>query len=255
MDSRDGNENDNQSAREAKDIRKAGEQGDKNHSQEKRFEQAADFNIRNSELAAERQKRTEIVEGMVSKDFPISPEKRLDNAKDFHYADTREFGNELERRDSAVTEKDKRLTQGFYDGRDNQAFVKDEGDTLKTSIHEKIHQKSMSELPTRMNEGVTEHLARREAGTLGELKKIDNHGKEIPIPPSDYEKEAETISKLSALVGDSNIHSAYFEGKTDQLRGAIDGVLGEGSFQKISEALEKKDYNAASDVIDKYHKK
>lgn len=255
MDIREQHDNDNQSAREAKEVREAEEHGDKTHLQEKRFEKAADFNTQNSELTAEREKRAEIVEDMVSRDFPLSSEKRLDNAKDFHLVDSMEFGKELEKRDRSTAEEGKKLTQGFYDGRDNQAFVKDEGRTFTASLHEKLHQKSMSELPTRLNEGVTDYLARREAGPLGELKHIDSHGKEIPIPPSDYEKEVETVSKLSALVGESNIHSAYFEGKVDQLRGAIDDVLGEGSFQKISEALENRDYEGVSDVFDKYRKK
>jgi len=248
------NESDDRSRQEAIDSGDVKEHGDKAHAQEQRFENARDFTAQDRERTTERQKKAEIVEGMVSRDFPINPEKRLDNAKDFHYADTGEFGNELEKRDSSTTEEDKRLTGGFNDSSDNQVFVKDEGDTLKTSIHEKLHQKSTSELPTRMNEGVTEHLARREAGPWGELKNIDSQGREIPKTPSDYEKEVETASKLSALAGDANIHAAYFEGKTEQLRGAVDSELGEGSFQKVSEALEKRDYDTAAEIIDKHKK-
>lgn len=290
MNSERDNDSDDRLRKEAIDSGDTKEHGDKAHAQEKRLDNVRDFTAKDSEFAAERQKKAEtvddlvsrdisinpekrfdnvkdfqyvaerqkkaeIVEGMVTRDFPVNPEKRLDNAKDFHYDDAREFGNELEKRDPTTTEEDKRLTGGFHDGSDNQSFVKDEGDTFKTSIHEKLHQKSKSELPIRMNEGVTEYLARQEAGPWGELKNIDSQGREIPQTPSDYEKEVETISKLSALAGDANIHAAYFDGKTEQLRGAVDSELGEGSFQKVTDALERKDYKTADETIDKYHKK
>jgi len=248
------NENDDRSRREAIDSGDTKEHGDKAHAQEQRFEHARDFTEQDRDLTAERQKKAEIVEEMVSKDFPLSSEKRLDNAKDFHYADTREFGNELEKRDGAATEEDKRLTEGFYDSGDKQAFVKNEGDTLKTSIHEKLHQKSMSELPTRTNEGVTEYLARQEAGSIGDLKNIDSRGRDIPKPLSDYEREVNIVGKLDALVGDKPINSAYFDGKTEVLREHVDNALSEGSFQKISDALEKRDYDTAAEIIEKRNK-
>lgn len=255
MDSRDDQATDNDSAHEAKETHEASEQRDKADVQEARLEKARDFDLNNSDRSAERQKKAEIVEEMVSKDLPISPEKRLDNARDFHYADEKEFGEELEERYSSTTEEDKKLIDGFYNSRDNQAFVKEDGDTFKTSIHEKLHQKSMSELPTRLNEGVTEYMAKREAGPMGDLKYIDNRGMVIPKAPSDYEKEVETVSKLSALVGDKNINSAYFEGKTEQFRISVDGVLGDGAFKKISEALEKRDYDSVSKIIERHKNK
>ena len=129
----------------------------------------------NREIKAARRKKSEIIEGMVTKDFNVSPERRLDNSKDFHFVGTKEFAKELKKRNPSTTEKDVRLTAGFHDISDNKAFVKDRGDTYVTAIHEKLHQKSKSELPTRLNEGITEHFAREKAGALGDLKHIDKH--------------------------------------------------------------------------------
>ena len=208
---------------------------------ETRFDRAENFS-RISELQAEREKKSEILEGMVSRDFSLDPEKRFDNTKDFHYAGPGEFEEELKKREPSTTNLDARLTDGFYDPRDNQAYVREGDNTLKTGIHEKLHQKSMSELPTRLNEGVTEYLARREAGPYGDLKKIDERGREIAQAKSDYEKEVEVVHKLSALIGEKPIRAAYFNGDTATLRSAVDKELGDGAFNKLSEALEKREY-------------
>jgi len=219
--------------------------------QESRVERAQDI----SELTATREKKSEIIENMVQSDFPISAEKRMDNAKDFYYLGENEFTEEARYRNISSTEEDIGRIEGFYDGKDGKAFVKDQGDTLVTSIHEKLHQKSMSELPSRLNEGITEHFARKEAGAWGELKNIDSGGKEIPKIPSDYEKEVEIVRKLEATVGEKPLNAAYFEGRTDILKSHVDSLLGDGAFLKISDALEKKDYETASAIIERYYKR
>jgi hypothetical protein len=133
--------------------------------------------------------------------------------------------------------------------------VRDKGDTLTTSIHEKLHQKSMSELPTRLNEGITEHYAREKAGPIGSLKDIDHRGREISKPVSDYEKEVEIVRKLESTIGREPLNAAYFEGKTEVLQNEVDKYLGEGAFKKISDALENRDYQSASEIIEKYYRK
>lgn len=224
------------------------------YQQEKRLDNAKPFDELDKDMRETQEKKSEIVENMVTKDFPISAEKRLDNTKDFHYLHEEKFGEELKHRDSSVTGQDIRDTAGFHDGRDNQAFVKDDGNTLATSIHEKLHQKSQSDLPVQFREGLTEHFSREEAGAIGRLKDIDHSGKEIPKPLY-YEKEVEIVKKLEATIGREPLHQAYFEGKTAELRNHVDGILGEGSYEKITDALERKDYKTASEIIEKYYKK
>lgn len=247
----DSHKNPEKSSFEAEETKEHGRYDSAAHYQEKRLENASNYN----EIKDTREKKSEIAEKMGTRDFPISSEKRLDNAKDFHYAGEQEFGDELAKRESSTTEEDKRLTEGFHDGRDNQAFVKDKGDTLKTSIHEKLHQKSMSELPTRLNEGITEYYAREKAGAMGALKDIDHSGKEISKPLSDYEKEVEIVRKLESTIGREPIHAAYLGGETRELMKHTDAVLGDGSFEKITNALEARDYKSASDIIEDYYKK
>jgi hypothetical protein len=238
---------------EAIDMQETAYKGDIKHFQGKRLDMAAD--IKDSETLETQEKKSELIEHMVQHDFPVSPEKRLDNAKDFHYLDDKEFAEQLKQRDPSSTVEDIELTCGFHDARDNQAFIKDKGDTLKTSIHEKLHQKSITELPTRFNEGITEYFARKEAGGWGELKKFDERGREIPKPLSDYEGEVDIVRKLEATIGREPLNAAYFEGKTEVLKNEVDKYLGDGAFQKISDALENRDYKSASEIIEKYYKK
>ncbi len=234
---------------------------DHKFTEDQRLDEAGEKLRQNDGLKSEkekselREKKSEIIEGMVTKDFPISSEKRLDNARDFHYLDKKEFAEELKHRDTSITERDIEPTEGFYDVRDKQAFVKDTGDTLEKSIHEKLHQKSISELPTRLNEGITEYFTREEAGAWGELKNIDAHGRELPKIPTDYEKEVEIVRKLDATIGKEPLHAAYFEGKTEVLKNHVDNILGNGAFDKINNALEVKDYKTASEIIERYYKK
>ena len=74
-------------------------------------------------------KKVEIVEEMISKDFPVNFENRFGNINDFNYIDTHEFKDELEKRNPTTTEEDKRPIDGVHYKGDNQAFVRDEGNT------------------------------------------------------------------------------------------------------------------------------
>lgn len=228
----------------------------RDYQQGKRIEGARPFDqLERERQEPRRQKKSEIIEDMVTRDHPVSPERRADNTRDFHYIDERRFEAELKERDPSATEKDERLTEGFHDGRDHQAFVKEKGDTLLTSVHEKLHQKSMSELPTRFNEGLTEHFARNESGGAGRLKDIDHRGREIPRPLSDYEREVEVVGKLEASIGREPLERAYFDGDSAYLRDNVDSALGDGAFQRITDSLEKRDYDAASEIIEKYYRR
>lgn len=209
---------------------------------------------RMSELKANREKRSEITEGMISRGRPLSPEKQKDNSKDLHYLGEERFAGELIKRNPGVSDGDISLTEGFHDRRDNQAFVKDQGETLTTSLHEKLHQKSQSDLPLRLNEGMTENFAREKAGYVGELKNIDGHGSMIDKPVSDYEHEVSVSQQLDALAGRESLDQAYSKGDSQLLQQNVDSEVGKGSFNKIGEALEKRDYQKASEIIGRYKK-
>jgi hypothetical protein len=198
------------------------------------------------ERRASREKRAEIVEGMVRKDFDLSPEKRRNDAGNFHYRDSREFDRELRRREPGATGSDAFRTEGFYDSRDHQAYVRDTGDTLERATHEKLHQKSKSELPTRLDEGMTEHFTRKELGGFADLKTFGSRGREIQKPQSDYRNEARIVSKLEASIGPETLHKGYFEGNTAALRRETDRALGDGAYEHLTEALEKRDYETAN---------
>jgi len=203
------------------------------------------------DVKAGREKRSEIVEEMVTNDFPVTSEKHSNSSKNFHYVDETEFAKELKEREPLTTQKDVDLTKGFHDRGDDHAFVKEDGDTFVTALHEKLHQKGNSELPTRLDEGMTEHFARKEAGALGELKNIDDQGRNNSKVGSDYENEVEIVGKLEATVGQEPLQKAYFEGKTEILKNHVDSVLGDDAFQRLNEALERKDYETASKIIEK----
>ncbi len=206
------------------------------------------------EKQATRDAKADITENIVSKSFPLNETKRGDNSRDFHFQGKNDFVQEYDKR---ASDKDPEAKQvlGYHDNRDNQAFVRDQGNTLETAVHEKLHQKSKSELPPRLNEGVTEHFSRQGAGEVGRLKNIDSRGREILQPGSDYERDREIVGKLSATVGDAPLRAAYFDGKTDELQQHTDSVLGRGAFQNMSDALKSRDYERAEAILKKSGKK
>jgi len=184
----------------------------------------------------------------VDKSNPVHPSKQGDNSHDLHFQDDREYNRELQQRDPSIG-NDAQLVSGYYDRRDNQAFVREQGNTLDTAVHEKLHQKSRSEMPTRLDEGITEHFTRQTAGEVGRLKNIDSRGREITGPVSDYERERIIVGKISATVGEAPLQRAYFDGNTDELRRHMDSVLGKGSYDEIAKALEDRDYKKAEAVL------
>ena len=221
---------------------------------ESRLEKAHDFGNKNHELNASREKRAEIAEKMVLHDMPETPEKRLTSAKDFHFQSDNDFEQELKRRDPVTTDDETHRTDGFHDPRDHQAYVRDHGNTYETSIHEKYHQKSHTDMPTGMNEGVTEYLAREKAGGIGRLRDIDNRGRDV-TPPLAYENEVAAVRKMAATVGDDQIKTAYFEGKTDELRKSLDSVRGDGAYERLQNAVERDDPGSADKVFEGKDKK
>jgi len=201
-----------------------------------------------SEKQATRDAKADVTENIVSKSFPLNEAKRGDNSRDFHFQGKDNFNQEYNKRASGKGPEANQVL-GYHDSRDNQAFVRDQGNTLETAVHEKLHQKSSSELPTRLNEGVTEHFTRQGAGEMGRLKDFDSRGNEIPRPGSDYDRDREIVGKLSATVGDAPLHAAYFDGNTDELRQHVDSALGPGAFQEVSKALESRDYDRAETIL------
>jgi hypothetical protein len=212
---------------------------------------AREYRSQKQDLEASRAKREEVLEEIINKEVPVAREKRIDNTQDLHLIDEKEYAEELKKRDPRIRDSEIKDIPGFHDPRDRQAYVRDTGDTLTTGLHEKMHQKSQSELPTRFNEGLTEYFAREKAGAMGNLKSFDKHGREVRKPKSDYEKEVQVVMKLEANVGREPLDKAYFEGKTDALKQHVETAFGEGSYDKITGALEKRDYETASKIIEK----
>ena len=212
-----------------------------------RLEKSADFGVKN-EARESSHKRAEITENLVRGDMPDTARRRLDNTRDFNFNTDKEFNRELKRREPSTTEGEAKRTLGFHDPRDNQAHVRDGGNTLETALHEKYHQKSDSHLSTRLNEGVTEYMAREKAGGIGQLRDIDNRGRDI-TPPKAYEKEVDAVRKMSATVGDKGIRSAYFEGKSDELRKSFDSAQGDGAFERLRNAVEKEDKQSVDKIF------
>jgi len=196
---------------------------------------------------AERQKAA-AAEKMVVRDFPVSPDKKRDQSDDLHMLDKDAFGDELKKRNPESTKDEIERTAGFYDSRDQQAFVKDAGNTLNTSIHEKLHQKSESRLPTSLNEGMTEYLSKDEAGAVGQLRDIDSRGRETKKPEY-YREEAAVVAQLDAVVGRNTLHEAYFHGRDDVLKDRVDEALGQGAFAEIMQAMKEENAGKARDII------
>lgn len=222
------------------------ESKDRAREEEARLERANDLQDRETVQSLEQ----DHIEQMVVRDFSVAPEKRLDQARDLAIVDDQEFVAELKAREPELKEEEIERIAGFQDSRDSKAFVR-EGEFSEqwlTSIHEKLHQKSQSELPRAMNEGVTEYLARKEAGWTGELHNYDRHGNEIPRR-SAYDGEVEVINKLVARVGDAPLKRAYFQGDTASLQQRVDAELGRGAFVDLCNALEQKDFQRASKRI------
>ncbi|MBV5338769.1 MAG: hypothetical protein J0665_04310 [Deltaproteobacteria bacterium] len=201
-----------------------------------------------SEKQATRAAKADITEKIVSKSFSLNEAKQGDNSRDFHFQDKDDFDKEVHQWAPDIDLEGKKVV-GYHDPRDNQAFIRDQGNTLETAVHEKLHQKSGSKMPTRLNEGVTEYFTRQGAGEIGRLKNIDNRGREIPHPVSDYEHDREIVGKLSATVGDAPLHAAYFDGKTDELQQHVDSALGPGAFEEVNDALKSRDYERADAVL------
>jgi hypothetical protein len=189
------------------------------------------------ERAASQRKRAEIAENIVMKKVPEGSIGRRDDTASMRYMEKKEFDREFRERDPGARQAEIDRTLGFRDPRDNKAFVKEGSDTLSTAVHEKLHQKSNCDLPTNFKEGITEHLARREAGAMGDLKQIDARGREIPRPTV-YEKETMMVLKVSAVVGDKPIEQAYFERRTDLLKQQYESAMGKGSFDRLLRAFQ-----------------
>jgi len=203
-----------------------------------------------SEKQATRDAKADIVENIVRKSFPLNATKQSDNFRDFHFQGKDEFDQELDKRAPGIRQEGKQI-MGYHNPQDNQTFVRDHGNTLETAVHEKLHQKSMSELPTRLNEGVTEYFTRQGTGEIGRLKDIDSRGREIPQPISDYERDREIVGKLSATVGDAPLRAAYFDGNTDELRQNVDNAFGHGAFKDFNVALGLSDYDRAEAILNR----
>ncbi|MEA2061542.1 MAG: hypothetical protein U9P10_13770 [Thermodesulfobacteriota bacterium] len=56
---------------------------------------------------------------------------------------------------------------------------------------------------------------------------------------------------MEAVVGKNPLNRAYFDGRSDILKKHIDSQMGDGAFEKLTQALEKRDYKTAEKIIKK----
>jgi hypothetical protein len=128
---------------------------------------------------------------------------------------------------------------GFYDERDGRAFAREGRQYLLAPVHERLHQISHPKgdaLPRSLTEGMTEWYARRDLGPYSQLHRIsqDSSGNVVIEGPSAYyDEEVRIVSMLTGLVGERLIGGAYFHGRVDDLRVAVDAELGPGKFGRI----------------------
>jgi hypothetical protein len=112
----------------------------------------------------------------------------------------------------------------------------------RVTAHERLHQLSDPRFRpltgSRLDEGLTEHFARRIHGDLG-LKDLS------PI----YPNEGRVAQMLEARVGEPLLARAYFRGETKALRQEIDRQLGAGTFDDMVRTLERRDYQGAEALL------
>jgi hypothetical protein len=207
-----------------------------------------------AELGRKSDARAKIVEDLVSKKYPISPEKRRDQSGDLHFRDDKSFHDEMKRREPQANERDIKDTLGFHDPRDGRAFVRDSHNTLEKATHEKIHQKSKSHMDTSLKEGFTEYFTKETAGPMGQVRDYDRHGREIKRAEC-YGKERDIASRMDAVADRKTINDAYFHGKTESLRGEVDAAFGKGSFDEINKAMKAGNYEEAKKITERYRRR
>ena len=129
---------------------------------------------------------------------------------------------------------------GYNDGHRSRVVV-GTGHELQTTVHENLHQLSHNngrsgiittnsdgeECNRQVNEAITELLTRR---TLG-----DDYGRDY----SAYSSNRDAMAVLERVMGSDIICRAYFQNQPELLQNEIDGVLGYGHWDALSDSFER----------------
>jgi len=112
----------------------------------------------------------------------------------------------------------------------------------KTLAHERLHEladrRFRALLGSRLDEGMTEHLAREIAGDP-----------ELVDVGKCYPRERRIIEMMSARVGEDPLKRAYFQGDWLPLKERVDRELGEGALAEVARLTEAGKYKEAEEII------
>jgi hypothetical protein len=178
----------------------------------------------------------EDVDQRLHKDYGefIPPEQHLRDK--VHFQDNAEFRKQLVERDPT---KHPDAVLGYYDPSDGQIYINnDRPDKYRTVLHEGLHSYAVGveqSLGERMNDGMTEYFTEQSA--------------QLNLFKSGYEQDKEIVSMLSNRVGDETLKRAYFTGDIRPLEQAVDGQLGSGALNRISNLVEEGKYDTAKVII------
>lgn len=129
---------------------------------------------------------------------------------------------------------------GFVDANGKVWVHKDRGNPA-TVIHEGIHKYSDDALIKKsqpLNEGMTEYFTRVVAGKENLAKGRRN-----------YQENYQASKALAELVGDKALCDAYFGGDIDQLKAAVDGKQGAGTWEKYVAATKDNKWTEATTLV------
>jgi hypothetical protein len=130
---------------------------------------------------------------------------------------------------------------GFVDKNGKVWVHKDRGNPA-TMVHEGVHKYSNDTLIKQsqpLNEGMTEYFTRVVAG------------KEKLAPARrNYQDNYESAKALADVVGEKALCDAYFGGKTDQLKSAVDAKQGAGTWDKYVAATKDGKWSEATKLLE-----
>jgi hypothetical protein len=151
------------------------------------------------------------------------------------------FDKHLREKVPGMTEAERQSVLGYYF--DQRMIINGNHVQVPLTVaHERLHQlthpRFRDTFGKDLDEGLTEHLARRIHGDLG-----------IASAAKVYPNEQRVVSMLEARVGEERLASAYFRGDIASLSRYVDADLGKGSFQKLTQALRKHDLRSAEVLL------
>jgi hypothetical protein len=132
--------------------------------------------------------------------------------------------------------------RAFQDEDKGVIHIRKERADLGTQIHEGMHAHSNDRWRKKMNyavnEGVTEYFTRK-VGPEVEVHRDD----------SSFLREYTSATHLVTVATEPVVAAAYFEGDLDNLKGAVDGAKGAGTWGKWVGHLDGNDFKAANKLL------